>query len=170
MKKLFPIEGNKILLRPFTIEDQAAKNQIDNDDDIKEHICPFLPSLNDSIEEFEKQGYGLVAIVDLTTGDLAGYAKLQHPKDLGKDLGLELVLAIALEARNKGMAQEATQILIKIACGQLNQKQIVVRVAPNNKASLGLVKKLGMKKIDEIKEISGDTQLIYAVTCGKLPG
>ena len=169
MKTHFPIEGNKILLRPFTMKDRAAKNRIDKVCDIREHL-DCQSNLEVDIKEFEKQGYGLVAIVDRTTSDLSGYAKLQYPIDWQKDLGLELVLAVAPEARRKGMAQEAAQILIEFACGKLNQKRIVARVALNNNASLNLVDKLGMKKVDEREDIVEGPQVIYSVTCGKLAG
>lgn len=169
MNELFPIEGNKILLRPFTIEDQTAKNRIDNVDDIKEFLGPTT-SLEKDIEEFKRQGFGLVSIVDINTGNLVGYAKLQYPIDWDKDLGLELVLAVAPEARNNGMAQEAAQILIDLACGELDQKEIVARVAQNNYASLNLVEKLGMKKTGNREGMFEGTQVTYAVTCGKLAG
>ncbi|MEA3415372.1 MAG: hypothetical protein U9R02_04315 [Thermodesulfobacteriota bacterium] len=38
MKTLFPIKANKILLKPFTIEEHAAKNRIDKVCDIREHL------------------------------------------------------------------------------------------------------------------------------------
>ena len=150
------------------MKDRAAKNRIDKVCDIREHLGCHS-NLEVDIKEFQQQGYGLVAIVDRTTGDLAGYAKLQHP-EWQKDLGLELVLAVAPEARRKGMAREAAQKLIEIACGPLKQKQIVGRVALNNNASLHLVDELGMKKVGEREDLIEGPQDIYVVTCGKLAG
>ncbi len=168
MKTIFPIEGNKILLRPFTMKDLVAKNRIDKVCDIREHLgCGS--HLEVDIKEFQQQGYGLVAIVDHTTGDLAGYAKLQRP-EWQEGLGLELVLAVAPEARRKGMAREAAQKLIEIACGPLKQNQIVARVAMNNNASLHLVDELGMEKVGKREDLIEGTQIIYIVTCGKLAG
>lgn len=105
MKTLFPIEANKILLRPFTLEDRAVKNRIDKVCDIREHL-DCQSNLEVDVKEFQQQGYGLVAIVDRATGDVVGYAKLQRP-DWQEGFGLELVLAVAPEARRKGIAREA---------------------------------------------------------------
>ena len=168
MKILFPIEGNKILLRPFTLEDRAAKNRIDKVWDIREHLgCQ--PNLEVDVKEFQQQGYGLIAIVDRATGDVVGYAKLQRP-DWQKALGLELVLAVAPEARRKGIAREAAQKLIEIACGPLKQKQVVGRVALTNNASLNLVDELGMKKVGEREDPYEGPQAVYVVACGKQAG
>jgi RimJ/RimL family protein N-acetyltransferase len=165
MKSLFPIKGDKIILRPFTIKDSAAKKRIDKACDIREHLgCPS--NLEVDIKEFQQQGYGLVAIVDFATGDVAGYAKLQRP-EWQEGLGLELVLAVSPEARRKGMAREAAQKLIEIACGPLRQKQVVGRVALNNTASLNLVGVLGMKKVGEREDLVEGIQGIYLVACGK---
>ena len=66
MKPLFPVTTGKTLLRPFRLKDAAAKDRLDKDADIQKHLG--RPSrLADDIAEFEKQGYGLVAIVDPAT-------------------------------------------------------------------------------------------------------
>lgn len=168
MKTHFPIEANKILLRPFTLKDRAAKNRIDKVCDIREHLgCQS--NLEADIKEFQQQGYGLVAIVGRAAGDVVGYAKLQDP-EWQEGLGLELVLAVAPEVRRKGFAREAAQKLIEIACGPLKQKQVVARVALTNNASLHLVAELGMKKIGEREDLIEGPQGVYVVTCGKLAG
>lgn len=102
MTTLFPVEIGKILLRPFQLEDAAVKNQLDDDPEIKKYLG--APSkLEDDITKFEHRGYGLVAIVDVASGHIAGYAKLQIP-EWEKDLGIELVVAVARNDRRRGFA------------------------------------------------------------------
>ena len=68
IKTLLAIEGNKILLRPFTIENRAAKKMIDKVKDIRKHLgCQS--NLEIGIKEFQQHGYGLLAIVDRVTDD-----------------------------------------------------------------------------------------------------
>lgn len=161
MNTLFPIKGNKILLRPFALEDHVAKIRIDKVRDINEYINPR--SLEIEINEFQRLGYGLVAIVDNTTGEIVGCAKLQDP-DWQEKLGLELVLAVVPKARRQGIAREAAQKLIGVACGPLKQRQVVVRVALSNTASLRLVDDLGMKKIGDREDLVDGPQCIYMTT------
>jgi len=167
--KLFPVasaSGN-ILLRSFRIEDAVVKTRLDDDPEIRK-LLGRPSKLEDDIAEFEHQGYGLVAIVDAATDQIAGYAKLQSP-EWEKNLGLELVVAVAPEARRKGFAFEAAQKLIEISCGPLQQKQVVGRVASTNGASLKLVCKLKMKKVGERPNMFDHVQHIFVVSCRDLP-
>lgn len=164
MKTLFPVATGKGLLRPFTLEDAAAKTRLDCDPDIKKYFGR-PSSLEADIADFERRGYGLVAIVDRATDAIAGYAKLQCP-EWDRDLGLEVVVAVARVARRRGFALEAARTLVAIGCGPLQQKQIVGRVAASNSGSLALVRKLGMTKIGEKEDFFDGIQHIYAISCG----
>jgi len=102
--------------------------------------------------------------VDAETDCIAGYAKLQLP-EWKEDIGLELIVAVAPEARRRGFALEAAQKLIEIACGPLQQKQVVGRVAEDNNASLKLVSRLGMVKTDKRDDPFDGIQYIFVVSC-----
>ena len=157
---------NKILLRPFRPEDALEKENLDTDPDIKRYLGATPPKLEDEIADFERQGFGLVAIVDASTDHIVGFAKLQYPDwNVDLDLGLELIVAVAPKAWGRGFALEAAQMLIKIGCGSLQQKQIVGRVAASNIASLSLVCGLGMTKVGERDDIFDGRQHIYVASC-----
>ena len=162
---LFPVAVGKILLRPFTLADRSAKSRLDADPDVRRYHGS-ASHLEEGIREFQRQGYGLVAIEDKETTTVVGYAKLQHP-EWKENLGLELVIAIVPEARRRGIALKVAQKLVAIACGPLKQKQVVGRVALENDASLHLVTKLGMTKVEERKDHCDDVQYIYVVSCGQ---
>ena len=164
---LFPVAIGKIRLRPFTFTpaDRSAISGLDADPDVVRYLGGASHFEND-ITEFQRQGYGLVAIEDKETKTVVGYAKLQHP-EWEENLGLELVVAIAPEARRRGIALKAAQMLIKIACGPLNQNQVVGRVALRNQASLHLVTKLGMTRVGERRDHFDGVQHIYVVSCGQ---
>lgn len=162
MTMFFPVKTDKILLRPFHLKDATAKAELDDDLGIRKYIG--TSNLEDDIREFENQGYGLVAIVDVATNQIAGYAKLQSP-DWEKDLGLELIVAVASKYRKQGFAFEATKKLIEISCGPLQQKQVVVRIADTNTASKKLVCKVRMEKIGEREDLIEGTQHIFRVSC-----
>lgn len=168
MTTLFPVAAGKTLLRPFRLDDGAAKARLDSDPDIRKHLGG--PSrLEDDIAAFNRLGYGLVAIVDPATDRIVGCAKLQRP-EWKEGLGLELVVAVAAEARRKGLGLDVAQRLIMIGCGPLQQKEIVGRVALTNTASLNLVQKLGMTKADEREDPIDGVQHIYVVSCAKRAG
>ena len=162
MTKIFPVKTGKILLHPFQLKDAAAKAQLDNDPDIKEYLGRPT-KLEDDITEFENQGYGLVAIVDIASNQIAGYAKLQSP-DWEKNLGLELIVAVSSIYRKQGFALEAIKKLIEISFGLLQQKQVVGRIAFTNTASIKLVEKVDMKEIGRRQDILDGDQYIFSVS------
>ncbi len=160
MSDLFPIERGEVLLRPITPEDAEAKRRIDEDSEVRKYLG--TPSnLEDEIASFKRDGYGLVAIVERESGDVVGYGRLQRP-DWNPTLGLELVVAIVPERRQKGLATDAARALVELGHQLLPECKVVARVNSTNADSLRLVEKLGMKKIDErIDVVSGHTEYIY---------
>jgi RimJ/RimL family protein N-acetyltransferase len=160
----FPIASGKIVLRAFTLADAPAKAVIDNEPDVRNYLGS--PSrLEDDIALFERDGYGLVAIVAVASQSVVGYAKLQRP-DWGPKLGLELVVALAKGARCKGYGTAAGRALITLACGPLGETAVVGRVSTNNVDSVKLIDRLGMSKVGQREDLLDGTQYIYAYSCG----
>ena len=169
MSLTFPIETDRLLIRPFKLEDTDAKFRLDSDPDIQKYLGGSTIRersarlLETAIEEFERQGYGLVALVETATCEIIGYATLQREPSRER---LELVLAVLPQARKKEFAFEAAKALISAGCAGLQEKEIVGRVNLKNIASLRLVEKLGMRKIGERTDpLDGSVEYIYIASC-----
>lgn len=169
LKAVFPVTTPHLVLRPFVAADARARFRLDSDPAIQRYLGEPTSqqrcekTLMRDIEEFERQGYGALAVVEAGTGNIVGYAALQREPSRDR---LELVIALEAGACGRGLGTEVAEALVLIACGHLRQPQVVGPVDPANAASLRFVAKLGMSRVeDRVDPLSGKTEHLYTLAC-----
>lgn len=94
--------------------------------------------------QWQRQGFGLLAIVELETGRLVGEAGLQ-PLEQGPDIEAGYTLARA--AWGRGYATEAARAILRWGFAGLGLQRVVAVADPANAASLRVLDRLGMKRL-----------------------
>ena len=94
--------------------------------------------------QWQRQGFGLLAVVERETGRLVGEAGLQ-PLEAGPDIEFGYTLARAVWGR--GYATEAARAVLRWAFAGLRLHRVVAVADPANAASLHVLDKLGMRRL-----------------------
>ena len=160
-------ETERLIIRESVIEDlpyfqKFYEEERDNPD--VQSLCeePLLYSyITTRYPLFE---YGLWTIVDKATGTVLGRAGIEElPESYGSLSGeLELSYLIGKEYRERSVAAEACQAILRYAEEELEMKRIYVRTSKRNLPSQKLAEKLGLLKVESITEYK---DLLY---CGLL--
>lgn len=108
--------------------------------------------------------YGLWTIVDKTNGRVLGRAGIEELPETYDSLAgePELSYLIGREYRERGIATEACQVILRYAAEELEMEKIYLRTSKENHLSQKLAEKLGLLKVESITEYK---DLLY---CGLL--
>ena len=108
--------------------------------------------------------YGLWTIVDKTNGRVLGRAGIEELPEIYNSLAgePELSYLIGREYRERGIATEACQTILRYAAEELEMEKIYLRTSKENHLSQKLAEKLGLLKVESITEYK---DLLY---CGLL--
>jgi RimJ/RimL family protein N-acetyltransferase/pimeloyl-ACP methyl ester carboxylesterase len=165
----FPIETERLLLRPFTLGDADDLHAIWGDpaaerfsDD--EPGWPRPRTVEDTRRYLEpivagqaERGYAVWAVTERAGGRLIGDCGLFPADDAGRDV--ELAYGLAPDAWGRGYATEAAAACVRAAFEQLGLERVVADVDPANGASVRVLEKVGMRPIGR----KDARQLLYAV-------
>lgn len=103
----------------------------------------------DVLGDYEKYGYGRLAVEWKTSGKFIGFAGLKYLDDLNEvDLGYRFIR----KDWGKGIATEAGQALLGFGFEKLDLKKIIAMVLMANRASINVLNKLGFNFEREITE------------------
>jgi RimJ/RimL family protein N-acetyltransferase len=152
------IETDRLILRPFTLADIEPSYIMNLDSEVSKYTGDGGIVSKEEIErritedvlgDYEKHGYGRLA-VQLKNGDsFIGFAGLKYLPDLDEiDLGYRLTK----ENWGKGLATEACKAIINFGFHTLKINRMVALVLPGNKASIHVLKKVGFTFEKEIIE------------------
>jgi RimJ/RimL family protein N-acetyltransferase len=145
------IETARLRLRPFKLNDVDAYHRAILADD---QVMQFLPGgkplpreralsiVRGMIDQWEQDGFGLWAVTHQQTGELIGHCGLQ-PLDNRDEV--ELAYAIARAHWRQGFASEAAEAALRYGFEALLLEKIVAVIVPENRASQGVLQKLGLK-------------------------
>lgn len=78
---------------------------------------------------------------------------------------LELGYTVFPEARGRGYAQEAALALMRWAEREHEIRRFIASVAPDNEASLAIVRKLGFTQIGEQWDVEDGLELVFELAC-----
>ncbi len=163
--KEFKMETERLIIRPFTLEDQDSIYQVMKDKEMSEYT-PGEPweSIEDA-EEFIKQALWLYeldhytfrhffAITGRLSGEIIGFCGVGG---IGYDRGEnEIFYSIGKAYWGKGYATEAASVLLKYAFEQLGLYHIIGVVHPDNIASRKVMEKIGLKKAGVISGLPAE--------------
>lgn len=143
--------SERLVIRPFTYEDDAFILELLNDKDFIEHIqdrgVRTLEQARDYIcngplESYENFGFGLCCVMELATQMRVGMCGLIQRETLpAPDIGYAFLPA----ARAKGYAYEACRRVLEFAHAELDLERVLAVTGKTNVASQRLLDKLGFR-------------------------
>jgi [ribosomal protein S5]-alanine N-acetyltransferase len=159
------LETQRLKLREFTPADAPLLFALNSDPDVIRYTGdpPFdsIASTKAFIEaypDYKKNGFGRWLMFTKDSNEFIGWCGLKRVGD-NVDLGYRLMQ----KHWNKGYASEAAIACLDYGFRELNLQRIIGRVAPENKASIRVLEKMGMtfSKIERCDHI--DNALVYAL-------
>lgn len=164
MKKTNVIETDRLVLRPFTLEDVPALYRMSQEDGMAKWIPDQVYEDEEEakgVVEFLMAQYGekstpkeapyVIGVVLKDTDELIGHVGLSP---LGEDV--ELGYAIAENHHGNGYATEAVEAMTHWALNELGLPSVLGVVDRDNRASWKVLEKVSFQFIDEkVKEAFG---------------
>lgn len=146
------IETDRIYLRPFSMDDVESFAKICANPNVMRYIGDGKPvshaviaaKIPEWIELYEKQNYGLMAIIIKGTEELIGFCGLIH-QIVDGDGYIELGYRLDEAYWGKGIATEAALAFIDYAFNELEIPMLISIIHHKNDASKRVAKKVGMK-------------------------
>ncbi len=152
------IETDRLLLRPFCLDDIEASYAMNLDQEVskytsdggvvsKEEIARRIKE--DVLGDYKKHGFGRLAVIWKATGDFTGFAGLKYLEDLDEvDLGYRFMS----KYWGKGIATESSQACVRMGFNTLDLSKIIALVLPENIGSIRVLEKLYFEYDQEIVE------------------
>jgi RimJ/RimL family protein N-acetyltransferase len=100
--------------------------------------------LQESLDHWERHGYGFWMFQTRSDGLFVGRAGLRHLQIEGQD-EIELAYALRAEAWGQGLATEIARKLLTVAFGELHLDSVVAFTLPTNRASRRVMEKSGFE-------------------------
>ena len=144
------IETERLLIRKFTLDDADAYLRLNSDPDVLRYTGdPPIESLDESREvllnyplrDYEVYGYGRLACIEKSSGQLIGFAGLKYIEDIDE---IELGFRFLREYWGKGYATESSLGVLEHGRRELGLDRIVALVTPENRNAVKTLLKLGM--------------------------
>jgi RimJ/RimL family protein N-acetyltransferase len=166
-----PLATERLDLRRFTPSDLEPLLDVFGDPEVMRYVGaerrPLdrrgVASLLASAEsQWQRQGFGLLAVVERESGRLIGEAGLQ-PLEEGPDIETGYTLARA--AWGRGYATEAARAVLHWGFAGLRLHRVVAVSDPSNAASLRVLDKLGMTRLG-VRHCYGARMVECAVSLG----
>jgi [ribosomal protein S5]-alanine N-acetyltransferase len=163
---MFSIETERLLIRPFTLDDAEALHAVWGDPASERFtagggrtpatVAETKSFLARIVADQEKHGFASSAVIEKETGRLIGDCGIFVSPDQPE---LELAYGFARDRWGLGYATEAAAACVRAGFEQLDVDRIVADVDVTNRASIRVLEKLGFELE---REESG--KRYYAVT------
>jgi ribosomal-protein-alanine N-acetyltransferase len=166
------METNRLILRPFTLDDAAAWLPLISLPEIVRYTGDTPATSVDQAREslrtrplrdYAVHGYGRLAVIEKSSGRLVGFSGFKYVVDLQEvDIGYRFLP----DCWGKGYATESAQALMAQGPREHGFKRIVGTVHPDNPASGRVLEKLGLRYERTLDpDEDGVGFLLYAVRC-----
>jgi RimJ/RimL family protein N-acetyltransferase len=169
------ITTERLLIRPWTVSesDVAAAFAMFGDPEVTRFLTRHetslesqrrgLEGLNERMQAFP-EGMGWFALERLEDGQVAGCAVLKPLEDVGPEI--EVGYHLARRHWGQGYATESALGCLRYGFGGLGLERIVAAVDPSNTASLRVLERLGMPRVEETT-YKGHPCVTFAFTAGE---
>ena len=149
------IETERLLLRPFTTADLDAIYAVLSRREVWQYD-PGKPRTYEEtrevlqrwIDDFDHHGFGRFAILNKADGTLIGYCGLQWlllDHGIYKSPEVEIFYALSPEVWGQGYITEAAKAVIGFAFTDLKLRRIVSTAVGENRRSMGVMRRIGMR-------------------------
>ena len=101
---------------------------------------------------FARRGRGMAALVLTATGEVVGFCGIVRPGDQEED---EVKYALRRDRWGQGLATEVVEAMLDHAERRFGLGRIIATVAAENRASLRVLEKVGMRPLGERLEDDG---------------
>ena len=163
-------ESNRLVVRRWLPSDVNAIFEVYSDPDVARWIGDSSPITQEQSRawlgvtnsNYVQRGYGMFAIQDKETGDIAGFVGLVHPD--GQD-DAEIKYAFCQSHWGRGFASEVVAATVSYVSNTLHLPKIIATVAPKNRASQRVLEKADFVFVRERKDEDGDTEYYYEWPC-----
>lgn len=166
--KDFMIETERLIIRPFTLEDLPRLVEMRSDPEVNVYLGGVKMQNPDSLAkriEFymdcsKQHGFGMSAMIWKETGEIIGWSGLQP---LGDTNETEVGYGMIKEFWGRGIASEAARAWLDFGFYEKNLDRIVAVAYPENKNSWRVMEKLGMR-YEKTAEHYGAKCVFYAIS------
>jgi len=152
------IETERLILRPFTMDDVAAAYEMNLDPEVSKYTHDGGVQEREEIEkriqedvlgDYNRNGYGRFAVVEKQDNCFIGFSGLKYLPDFAQtDLGYRFVR----KYWGKGIAIEAGVASLDFGFNTLKLQEIIAIALEGNKASFRVMEKLGFTYQNSIPE------------------
>lgn len=168
------IETERLLIRPFKMEDIEPSYIMNLDAEVSRHTGDGGIVSKEEIErrivenvfgDYEKHGFGRLAVELKGENKFIGFTGLKYLEDMDEvDLGYRFMK----EYWGKGIATESAEACVNLGFNTLGLKRLIAMVLPENIGSIRVLEKLNF---EYEKDIIEDNQLakIYSLIKEKAP-
>ncbi len=144
------LEGEKVILRPFEVEDLASLMVWNNQAELRAQIGQVYPESRKSAEEWfermnEDKSRVWFAVVRKSDGKLVGEAGLLRMFFPWRNTDLTMIIGDET-ARGQGLGSEAIVLLMDYAFGYLGFHRISIGVVGFNKKAIAFYERVGFKR------------------------
>ena len=158
MKHRYPIETERLILRPFTTSDIDGAYAMNLDAKVSRYTHDGGVVSRSEIEkrirenvigDYKKYGYGRLAVTLRDSHDFIGFCGLKYLSDYDMvDLGYRFMS----EHWGNGYATEAANACLRVGFEELTLERIAAFVLPDNLGSTRVLDKLGFEKKKQVIE------------------
>lgn len=164
------LETERLLLRRLTLDDLDALFALYRDPEIRAYFPDGTLTYAETKEELEwiidvyygQYGWGLWATIHKATGAFIGRCGLL-PWTIDGQSEVEVAYLIAKEYWGQGLGSEAAQAIVRYGFEQVQVSRLICLIDPENQASQGVARKIGMVFEREIEDKYGRA-LLYSTT------
>jgi RimJ/RimL family protein N-acetyltransferase len=161
------IETERLILREFEIGDAEAVLEFGSHPEVCRYTCDAdsMTTLEDArkvitgtwLNDYEKYGYGRLAVVDKASQKVFGFCGMKYLEDLQEtDIGYRFLP----EFWGRGIATEATQAVLQYGRSNIGLTNIIGLVVHENIASQRVLVKLGFQHTEDIS-LDNETAMVF---------
>ena len=162
------VETERLVLRPFTLDDLDALAAINSDPQVMRYIGDGKPAprehtaerLNFIIEHGRQYGFSVWAVRYKQRHSLIGFCGLHH---LDRTIEVEVGYRLARDYWGRGLATEGARASLRYGFEYLALNRIAAVVQTENVASQRVLEKLGLKYEKAARYYNTDVKY-YAIT------
>jgi RimJ/RimL family protein N-acetyltransferase len=146
----YPIETERLLLRPKRLDDLAAMEALYADREVAPWVgwsgeevdrAEARRRLERQVEHERRYGFSFWALVERASGEVVGDCGLQHLDEVPE---VEVGWALLSSRGGRGYATEAAGAALAFGFAELGLERIVALVRPDNLHSRRVAERLGM--------------------------